>query len=367
MRFEVRDGLFRYPGGERIVLDHISLSLEPGSVLAILGPNGAGKTTLLRCMLGFLKWDEGCSVVDGTPVGQMSPKKFWKRVSYVPQIRQAPAAYTVEEMILLGRAGEVGSFSSPKERDLAAADAAIKQTNLESIRHCSCARLSGGEYQMVLIARALASEPEMIVMDEPESNLDFRNQLLVLDLISQLSHEGMICVFNTHYPAHALRWAGKALMLSKDGGYRFGDSRRIVTEKSISECFGVSAIIGSLETGGGTYPDVIPVGIEDAGVPPVQGDDNVIAGISILLENTENAGLLNRVLHEYADCLIGRMGVPCRPADVHVISIMLDAPLFRILSLSDRLSAIPGVHVKTTYVSAGGNNGKQNADRQAEP
>jgi len=357
MKLEVMNGVFSYPKSERVILNNINFALDSGDVLAILGPNGAGKTTLLRCMLGFLKWKRGFTLIDGEDLSSIPQRRLWKRVSYVPQARQAPVAYTVEDMILLGRAGEIDSFSTPKKKDMEAMDLAIQRTNLESIRHRSCAELSGGEYQMVLIARALASEPELIVFDEPESNLDFQNQLLVLNLISKLSSDGITCVFNTHYPAHALRWGNKALMLSKDGTYYFGNSREVVTEENIAEFVGVSAIIGSLETADGMYPDVIPVEIGSKTYNSFSGHESVIAGITILMESTETADRLNHLLHEYGEDIVGRMGIPYRKANVNIISLMMDAPLCHVLSLTDRISSLPGTHVKTTYISAGGKNG----------
>jgi len=357
VKLEVTNGVFSYPKDKRIILNNLNFALNSGDVLAVLGPNGAGKTTLLRCMLGFLKWKRGATLMDGEAISRIPQRRLWQRVSYVPQARHAPVAYTVEEMILLGRAGEIGSFSTPQKKDMDAVDSAVERTNLESIRHRSCAELSGGEYQMVLIARALASEPELIVFDEPESNLDFQNQLLVLNLISKLSSDGITCVFNTHYPAHALRWGNKALMLSKGGTYCFGNSREVVTEENIARYFGVNAVIGSLETAEGMYPDVIPVEIGSKACSPLSEQEDVIAGITVLMESAETADRLNHLLHEYGRDFIGRMEIPYRRANVNIISLMMDAPLSRVLSLADRLSALPGTHVKTTYISVGGKNG----------
>lgn len=122
-----------------------------------------------------------------------------------------------------------------------------------------CSEISGGELQMVLIAKALAAEPQVLILDEPESNLDFKNQLIVLDTITKLAAEGMTCVFNTHYPAHALQRADKALILSKDGEYVFGETEKVVNEENIEKAFGVQAVIGEIETEEGIRKDVIPL------------------------------------------------------------------------------------------------------------
>ena len=262
MKLEVNSGSYKYSRLGRTILNNISFSVDAGDVLAVLGPNGAGKTTLLRCMTGLLKWRSGYTAIDSKKLSDIPQKTLWRKISYVPQARQSLTAYTVEEMILLGRASMVNAFSIPKKEDMKAVDLCIEKTKLESIRHRLCAELSGGEFQMVLIARALVSDPEILILDEPESNLDFKNQLLVLDMISQLSNEGITCIFNTHYPAHALRRGTKALMLSKGGEYSFGSVGDVVTEENILKYFGVRSVIGELETKDNAYLDVVPISIE---------------------------------------------------------------------------------------------------------
>ena len=262
MKLEVRNGSFTYPGLGRKVLDNIDFSLGSGDVLTVLGPNGAGKTTLLRCVTGLIRWLSGSTVIDGADIRDIPRKKLWQTVSYVPQAKYSKVGYTVGEMILLGRGPSVMGLSLPGKADADAVDAAIERTGIGHLRTRRCDELSGGEYQMVLIARALVSSPQILVLDEPESNLDFKNQMLVLDLISQLSDDGLICIFNTHYPAHALRRGNKALMLSRDGKYCFGAVSDIITRENIREYFGVDSVIGYLESGGARYADVIPTGYD---------------------------------------------------------------------------------------------------------
>ncbi len=268
-KLEIKNGRFGYPRSGRTVLNDISFSLDRGDVLAVLGPNGAGKTTLLRCMTGLLKWDAGMTVMDGRRLDTVPRRERWQKISYVPQAKHAPAAYTVEEMVLLGRAAVISPFSLPGRADREAADRCIEKTGLGPLRHRLCTQLSGGEYQMVLIARALVTMPEILILDEPESNLDFQNQLLILNRISELSTEGIACVFNTHYPAHALRWANKSLMLSKNGTYCFGAVHQVITQDNILRFFGVRSVIGELKTADGVYADVVPIGI---GPPEPDGE-----------------------------------------------------------------------------------------------
>ena len=260
MKLSVQNGCFSYRAGQPL-LENISFEAEGGDVLAILGPNGAGKTTLLKCMLNLLHWQEGQTFLDGEDVGAMPVRALWQKVAYVPQAKQSSLFCTVEEMVLLGRSSRIGAFSAPSKEDFRQARAAIERLGLSHLLGRRCCELSGGEVQMVLIARALSSQPGVLVLDEPESNLDFKNQLLVLDTIEELAKSGLTCIFNTHFPAHALRRANQALLLGRGGKSVCGKTCDVVTEDRISEIFGVRAVIGEMQTPLGTYQDVIPVSI----------------------------------------------------------------------------------------------------------
>ena len=260
MKLSVQNGCFSYRAGQPL-LENISFEAEGGDVLAILGPNGAGKTTLLKCMLNLLHWQEGQTFLDGEDVGAMPARALWQKVAYVPQAKQTSLFCTVEEMVLLGRNSRIGAFSAPSKEDFRQARAAIERLGLSHLFGRRCCELSGGEVQMVLIARALSSQPGVLVLDEPESNLDFKNQLLVLDTIEELATSGLTCIFNTHFPAHALRRANQALMLGRGGKSVCGKTCEVVTEDRISEFFGVRAVIGEMQTPLGVYQDVIPVSI----------------------------------------------------------------------------------------------------------
>ncbi len=260
MSFLVKNGSFFYKKGQPI-LSNVQFEVGEGEVLAILGPNGAGKTTLLRCMTGILKWKSGASFLDEEDISAMKMKKLWRKMAYVPQAREASCAYTALEMVLLGRSSHHNAFEIPKQEDVTRAMEVLKFLKIDHLADQKCSKVSGGELQMILIAKALASEPKVLVLDEPESNLDFKNQLLVLDVISELAKKGMTCIFNTHYPAHALQRAQKALVLSKGGTYLFGNVNEVITEKTIRDIFGVEAWIGEFSAPTGTAKSVIPLGI----------------------------------------------------------------------------------------------------------
>ena len=263
MSMEVRAGSFAYRKGETLLRD-ISFTAEPGEAVAILGPNGVGKTTLIKCLLGFLTWTEGMTLLDGEDIRQIRGRRLWRRISYVPQARQPAFSYRAEDMVLLGRSPYLGDFSMPGRRDREIAEAAMARAGIAHLYGKNCGELSGGELQLVLIARALAAEPEYLILDEPESGLDFRNQLVVLDLIDRLCHEkGLTVILNTHYPDHALRVSDRALMLFGGGVYQFGRTKQILTEEHMRALFGVDIALWRQKMHEKDYATVIPLEIID--------------------------------------------------------------------------------------------------------
>ena len=204
---------------------------------------------------------------------------------------------------------------------------------------------------MVLIARALAADPQVLILDEPESNLDFKNQLVVLDTISRLAQQGMTCVFNTHYPAHALQRADKALILSRGGEYVFGSTPTVVTEANIRKAFGVEAVIGEVETPETILRNVVPLHIaEETNIMSTEDPNRrAIATVTIIASSNELADQINGLIHEYSDMIIGRMGMPYRACGLYLINITLDGSRERITQLSHRLSILPDISVKTTF------------------
>ena len=348
MNLTVNQGGFYYQKDTPIFND-INFSVDSGEILAILGPNGAGKTTMLRCITGMLKWKQGESLLDGEPIHGMSPGKLWSRMAYVPQAKGASSAFTAFEAVLLGRSSRLGAFSTPKQEDLKKAKEVMELLGISHLMDKKCSAISGGELQMVLIARALASEPQVLILDEPESNLDFKNQLIVLDTITNLAQNGMACVFNTHYPAHALQRSHKSLILSRGGDYVFGNTPSVVTEENIRKAFGVDAIIGQVETPENILQNVIPLTISSGHSVAEDRNRRSIATITIIANSNQMADKINGLLHEYGALMIGRMGMPYREFGLYLITITLDGSREAILELSHRLNILPDVSVKTTF------------------
>jgi len=356
MILSVEKGCFSYKHEkERMLLKNINFKAQPGDLIAILGPNGAGKTTLLRCIMGFLNWKSGCSSIDGKDIRAIPYKELWQTLAYVPQAKNTTASYTAEQMVLLGRSSHMGMFSPPSAADMDKAREVMDRLHILKLGKKKCTEISGGELQMVLMARALAAEPKILILDEPESNLDFKNQLLVLETMSELAAKGMTCIFNTHYPAHALQRSNKAFLLGEKGDYIFGDVNNVVTEHNIESAFGVKAVIGEIETQGNVLQDVVPLKVSSRGKERRAmahgecGGEHRLAVIAIIARNNHIAEKINRLLHEYGQYIVGRMGMPYLDCSVYVINVTLDAPFSVVQSLAGRLNILPDVSVKATY------------------
>ncbi len=351
MILSVENGSFGY-NHDRKVFSNIDFSVKSGELLAILGPNGAGKTTLLRCLMGFLPWSCGKSTLDGKDIRKITPRELWSKVSYVPQAKSTVCSYSVKDMIMLGRGSNFGFFENPSRDDELAVEKIIEDMNIGFLKDKLCSEISGGELQMVLIAKALASNPEVLILDEPESNLDFKNQLLVLDTISRLVAGGMACIFNTHYPAHALQRASKALILDKAGNALFGDTLSVITEDNIQSAFDVKAVIGEVETQQNIMKDVIPLAVTESDAMSLSTKFDPAEQLAVLsiAAKRESASAINSLLHEYHKYIVGRMGMPYKKYDVNIINLTLDGPKSELENLTARLYALPDVSVKTVYV-----------------
>ena len=153
---------------------------------------------------------------------------------------KAPAfAFTAKELVLLGRSVHIGNFSRPGRKDRMIVEGIMDELGIRYLEDKLCHQISGGELQMLLIARALTQEPSILILDEPESNLDFRNQLIILNTIRRLADKGLICIFNTHYPSHSFSIGDKGILLDKKGGCRFGNIKEVLTKENIEQTFGV--------------------------------------------------------------------------------------------------------------------------------
>ncbi|MEG1824160.1 MAG: ABC transporter ATP-binding protein [Cloacibacillus sp.] len=248
--------LFAGYGGKTVIED-ISFKLSAGSVLCLLGPNGAGKSTLIKCLAGTAAPLRGEIKIDGKAPREMGRREFAKIVAYIPQSSGPVFPFKVRDMAAMGRTPHKGFFDQPNPKDYARVSEALAQLGLSHLEEKNFTELSGGERQMALFAAALVQEPQILLLDEPTSHLDFGNQIKVLKTVRRLADErGISVLMATHSPEHAL-FIGDAAAIVRDGKmWPPGAPDEIITEKSISECF--AAKVRVIETQDGQkvcFPD----------------------------------------------------------------------------------------------------------------
>ena len=242
MKLEVSKGFFKFKNTDFILRD-INFSLEEGDILSVLGPNGVGKTTLIKCLTGLLKWTRGETFLEGKNISSIKENEIWSKISYIPQKRNFSFPYTGLEMVLFGSTSSLNIFEKPKEKERIRAKKVMKMIAIDHLSNKNANEMSGGELQMLLIARSLVKDPKIIILDEPESGLDYKNQLIILNLIKKLSDRGVIIVMNTHYPEHALKISNKCLLLNYDKTYNFGNTREVLNRKNLKKSFSVDVKI----------------------------------------------------------------------------------------------------------------------------
>ena len=233
---EVRNAAYRYQSGREVFSD-VSFTVEKGTIVSILGPNGAGKSTLLTCVAGLFELTHGDILLHGTPMGKMKREDIAKMVGFVPQNHYPTFDYTVEEFVLLGRSPHIGMLSSPSERDRQITEEALRTMELESFADRVYTQLSGGERQLVLIARALAQQPEILLLDEPTAHLDYGNTYRTLRMVKDMAERGFAVVITTHDPNQALLLGGRAGVIDRKGRMTSGPVGEIVTEERLSQIY----------------------------------------------------------------------------------------------------------------------------------
>ena len=214
MNIEGRDLTIGYP--DHTVGRGLDVALSTGEVLALLGPNGGGKTTLLKTLLGLLKPKAGKVRLGDRPLDEYTIRERARVIAYVPQVHIGTFAFTVETVVLMGRTAHGNLFSRPTTHDREVAHSVLERFGISGLANRPYTMISGGERQLVLLARALAQEPRFIVLDEPTASLDFGNQGKVMNEIRALAKSGHGVLFTTHDPNHALRAADRAYLL-RDG------------------------------------------------------------------------------------------------------------------------------------------------------
>lgn len=258
MSIELRDLSFSY--GTHDVLHNINFSAEPGDLVGVLGPNGVGKSTMFRCMLGFFRHFKGDILIDGVDIRTMSNTQMAQHMAYIPQSTVPVYNYTVLDMVLMGTTGQLKMLSSPGRKQIEAARAALDSLGISYLADRGFGQISGGERQLVLIARAVVQNAKILIMDEPTANLDYGNQFRVMEHVQKLTREGYTILLSTHNPEHALLFANQVLILQKGRVLAAGNSGEVLTQELLSQLYGIDVRIHTADHDGRTYRICMPVG-----------------------------------------------------------------------------------------------------------
>jgi ABC-type cobalamin/Fe3+-siderophores transport system ATPase subunit len=241
------------------VLHGVSIEGIPGKLSCILGPNGSGKTTLFRCLLGWLRPSGGSVVVRGKPIKAYPPKSLARIMAYVPQIPVSSFAFTVQDLVLMGRYAHAGVLGLAGEHDLSVARAAMEMTETTAFARRTLNELSGGEAQRVMIARALAQQPSVMLLDEPTSHLDIRNQLMIYQMMARLAHDwGMAVLCVSHDINLAARFADSLVLMREGKVLASGEPEQVITEAVLRDTYDVEVKL--VPVPGETVPMVLADG-----------------------------------------------------------------------------------------------------------
>ncbi|MGB9776818.1 MAG: ABC transporter ATP-binding protein [Anaerolineae bacterium] len=228
---------FAYPNGARDVLQDISLEVHPGTVNAVLGPNGAGKSTLLHLILGLYPPRQGKIRVGGRPLSAHSRQSLSRQIALVPQREHIPFEFRVLEYVLLGRTPHLDFLQMPGPKDVRAARQALERLGIADLADRSVSALSGGEHQLVLIARAVAQEAPILLLDEPTAHLDLANKRRILALLRSLAAQGQTVLFTTHDPDTALAVADACILMRAGRILHQGPVAEVLTTEKLTQTY----------------------------------------------------------------------------------------------------------------------------------
>ncbi len=232
--------------GKREVLSDVSFIAQAGELLAVLGPNGVGKSTLFQCILGLLLHYSGDITVDGKNTKKMDIQELAKCIAYIPQSHVPVFNYSVFDIVLMGTSAQVSSVNTPGKKQMALAESAIDRLGITHLRQRGYMQISGGERQLVLIARALAQNAKILIMDEPTSSLDYGNQIRILSQIKKLTTEGYTVIQSTHNPDQAFLFADKVLALLDGRVVKHGTPYEVISDDLIKTLYNVDVEVQSL-------------------------------------------------------------------------------------------------------------------------
>ncbi len=233
-------------GGKKII-DNLTLEIPQGEICAVIGPNGSGKTTLLHLLLGWLKPDSGRIFTGGRPLSVLSHAERGRSISLLPQTENPGFDYTVQEYVLLGRAPYLQPLQQPGRTDYRAVKTALERVSGRHLEKQKIPTLSGGEARIMLMARSLAQEPDILLLDEPSNHLDPSRRRQMLDIIKTFKDENRTVIFTTHSPESAADIADSLIMMPEKGNIEFGSLHELFTEEKLSELYGITVRIHRID------------------------------------------------------------------------------------------------------------------------
>lgn len=249
MILDVKDLDFSYNGEEKI-LEDISFSIDEPKVIGLLGANGAGKSTLFRLLLKSLEADKGQIFINDKDINTYKAKELSRQIAYIPQSHSPVYNYSVIDVVLMGLAGKMNVFSLPKKEEEEKAMEALKMFKIDNLATRGYQNISGGQRQLVLIARALIQEAKVILMDEPVANLDFGNQELILRTIRQVADKGYTVLISMHNPIHAFSYTDSVLILNDRKLLAYGETNQVLTEDILEKIYGIDISVHEISHNG---------------------------------------------------------------------------------------------------------------------
>ena len=244
-KLEIKNATLGY--NRNTILKNVSLELHPEKTVCIIGKNGAGKTTLFKSILGIIPSLSGEILLNGKSIKNWSRNQLAQIIAYVPQAHTPPFPFSVFDVVLFGRTAHLSRFSSPGKKDKLIADECLELLNISYLKHRVFTELSGGEQQMVIVARALAQQPSFLIMDEPTSNLDFGNQIKITKQINGLRNRKIGILMATHSPDHAYMCDADVVVVHNSTIWKQGYCEDIITEEVLKEIYGVNISICSID------------------------------------------------------------------------------------------------------------------------
>lgn len=221
------------------ICTHISCSISSGEILCVLGPNGCGKSTFFKLILGLVKKSSGDIFHDKSSISSLNERNLAKIIAFIPQQHSPMFAFTVLEVVLFGRTSHFKKFGSPSKTDVEYAEKSLEKLGILELKNTNYTTLSGGQRQLVLIARALCQNAKILILDEPTASLDYSNSQKVLSILRSLAHDGYIIIVSTHSPEQPFSFASKVLLMKNGEIFAFGTPKEVLSSENIHKVYGI--------------------------------------------------------------------------------------------------------------------------------